>query len=123
MAIERVTDSREVRPGYGRRLQRDKRRCTKAPLHTPIWTAYRTAFRQNLPRVAVAGPDTSNNLEWMTRFAADHAGDVTLLTSHYYVGGPPTDPAMTAEFLLRPGERFAHDCRKFVAVAQAACRP
>jgi hypothetical protein len=87
------------------------------------WTAFRAAFRKNLPEVAVAGPDTSNNLEWMKRFTAAHSQDVSLLTSHYYAGGPPSDPAMTPEFLLHPGARFDHDCLDFVRVAQAAGRP
>ena len=87
------------------------------------WTEFREAFRGKLPHVAVAGPDTSNKMDWFTSFAQQQAQQVTLLTSHYYAGGPPSDPTMTAVSLLSPGKRFNDLCRYPAGVARAASRP
>lgn len=87
------------------------------------WKAFRAAFHEKLPSIPVAGPDTAYNQEWFKRFSEDVPKDVVLLTSHYYVGGPPSDPKMTTEFLLQARERFQDSCVKALNSAKAAHVP
>ena len=53
-------------------------------------------------RAQFAGPDTDGKVDtWVLGYARRTKGDAFLLTSHYYGMGPASDPAMTAERLLR----------------------
>jgi len=87
------------------------------------WKAFRAAFHEKLPDVAVGGPDTAFNQDWVKQFLADEAKEVVMATSHYYPEGPPTDPHMTIDLLLHPGERFETSCRRAVDSAKAAGLP
>jgi hypothetical protein len=59
-------------------------------------------IRDKVPGAPFAGPDTDGRVAtWVKPFAERTKGDVVLLTSHYYGMGPASDPAMTAERLLR----------------------
>ncbi len=69
------------------------------------WNEFYTAIRAQLPDVPIAGPDTSNP-KWNSRFAEDVGHKVVLQTSHFYAEGPPTDPRMTIDYLLHPGDRL-----------------
>lgn len=63
------------------------------------WVA---AIRAKVKHAEFAGPDTEGNVPtWVNGFARETRGDAPLLTSHYYGMGPASDPAMTAERLLR----------------------
>jgi len=58
--------------------------------------------RAKVPHAPFAGPDTEGKVEiWVKGFAKHAKRDAALLTSHYYGMGPASDPAMTAERLLR----------------------
>ncbi|MGB7267277.1 MAG: hypothetical protein WBC92_17305, partial [Terracidiphilus sp.] len=60
------------------------------------------AIREKVPRAQFAGPDTDGKVDtWVLGYARRTKGDAFLLTSHYYGMGPASDPAMTAERLLR----------------------
>jgi len=87
------------------------------------WKMFRAAFHEKLPQVAVAGPDTAFNQEWVKRFAHDVPKEVVLLTSHYYAEGPPTDPRMNIDLLLHPGARFDSSCGEALDSAKAAGLP
>jgi hypothetical protein len=87
------------------------------------WKTFRAAFHEKLPKVAVAGPDTAFNQEWVKKFTADVPKEVMLLTSHYYPEGPPTDPRMTIDLLLHPGERFDSLCRDALDSAKSVGLP
>jgi len=69
------------------------------------WNEFYAAIRAQLPGVPIAGPDTSDP-KWNSRFAEDAGHKVVLQTSHFYAEGPPTDPRMTIDYLLHPGERL-----------------
>jgi len=69
------------------------------------WNEFYAAIRAELPHVPIAGPDTSNP-KWNSRFAEDVGHKIVLQTSHFYAEGPPTDPRMTINYLLHPGERL-----------------
>jgi len=87
------------------------------------WKAFRAAFHQNLPQVAVAGPDTAFNQRWVKQFTQDVPKEVVMATSHYYPEGPPTDPKMTIDLLLHPGARFESSCREAIDSSKAAALP
>jgi hypothetical protein len=87
------------------------------------WKSFRAAFHAQLPAVAVAGPDTAYNHEWVSRFVKDVPKEVMLVTSHYYPLGPPTDPKMTIDLLLHPSDRFESSCHLPIESARAAGIP
>jgi hypothetical protein len=65
------------------------------------WKTFYDAIRARVPDAPFAGPDTAYGLEWMVPFADRFKDDVKFLSSHYYAEGPPTDPSMTIDRLLR----------------------
>ncbi len=69
------------------------------------WNEFYAAIRAELPNVPIAGPDTSNPM-WNVQFAKDVGRKIVLETGHFYAEGPPTDPRMTIDYLLHPGERL-----------------
>lgn len=69
------------------------------------WRRYSRAVRERVPRAPFAGPDTANS-EWLVSFAKEQKDEVAFLSQHYYAEGPPTDPSMTLERLLRPSPRL-----------------
>ncbi|HEY1809467.1 MAG TPA: hypothetical protein VGG42_12945, partial [Acidobacteriaceae bacterium] len=71
------------------------------------WRRYYEAIRQKVPNAPFAGPDTAFNNEWLVPFAKEFKSDVVFLSQHYYAEGPPTDPSMTIDRLLRPNPRLA----------------
>lgn len=79
------------------------------------WQSYFEAIRQKLPRAPFAGPDTAFNNEWLVPFARQFKSEAAFLSQHYYAEGPPTDPSMTIERLLRPNPALA---REFEGMAQ-----
>ena len=83
------------------------------------WRRYFHAVRRRLPHVPIAGPDTADDNQWLLRFAEEQRHDVAFLTQHYYAEGPPTDPSMTTERLLRASRKLA---AQFEAVAAARSR-
>ncbi|HTV60205.1 MAG TPA: glycosyl hydrolase family 79 C-terminal domain-containing protein [Verrucomicrobiae bacterium] len=66
------------------------------------WERFFRAVRTRVPNAPFAGPDTASNDEWLVPFAKRFKSDVRFLTHHYYAEGPPTDPSMTIQRLLRP---------------------
>ena len=82
------------------------------------WRQFYEVVHPRVPHAAIAGPDTSYQPEWMTRFAAEERAKIALLTGHYYAGGPPTDPKMTSEFLLLANPRQQDQVMKAVEIAR-----
>ena len=60
---------------------------------------YKAAVRAAVPHAAFSGPDDMADPAYLTRFAADEAADMDLLTLHYY-RGDARDKAVTLEQLL-----------------------
>lgn len=87
------------------------------------WKTFRAAFDDKLPGVAVAGPDTAWNPDWVKRFVQDVPKQVALATSHYYPEGPPSDPKMNIDLLLHPGARFNSSCGIPLNLSAAAGLP
>ena len=70
------------------------------------WQRFYQAIHARVPKAAFAGPDTASGNQWLVSFAKQFKQDVAFLSRHYYAEGPPTDPAMTIERLLKPNPRL-----------------
>ncbi len=70
------------------------------------WQRFYQAIRARVPNASFAGPDTAYNNEWLVPFAKQFRNEAAFLSHHYYAEGPPTDPSMTIERLLRPNPRL-----------------
>jgi hypothetical protein len=76
---------------------------------------YKAAIRALLPNAPFSGPDVIGNWNWITNFANAEAGDMKLLTHHYYRGSA-RDPASTEEKLLGHDDvwdKRLHDLQEF----------
>jgi hypothetical protein len=87
------------------------------------WKMFRAAFHEKLPEVAVAGPDTATNQAWVKQFTQEVPKEIVLVTSHYYPGGPPSNPRMNIDLLLHPGAGFDSSCREALDSAKAVSLP
>lgn len=67
------------------------------------WPIFRDAVKKAVPGAKFAGPDIAKELDWITHMAAAKP-DLVFLSGHYYAEGPPADPKMTLEFLLKRGK-------------------
>jgi hypothetical protein len=83
------------------------------------WRRYFAAVRARVPNAPFGGPDTATNSGWLAQFAKTFAGDVRLLSQHYYAEGPPSNPAMTISRLL---QTQSHPLDNLVAGMDAARR-
>jgi hypothetical protein len=70
------------------------------------WRRFYHAIRARVPNAPFAGPDTASNNQWLMPFAKQFKQEAALLSHHYYAEGPPTDPSMTIERLLKPNPRL-----------------
>jgi hypothetical protein len=70
------------------------------------WQHFFETIRARLPNAPFAGPDTAYNNEWLVPFAKQFKHEAVFLSQHYYAEGPPTDPSMTIERLLRPNPKL-----------------
>jgi hypothetical protein len=52
---------------------------------------------------------TAYNNEWLVRFLKQFNNEAVFLSQHYYAEGPPTDPSMTIERLLRPKPKLQEE--------------
>ncbi|HUO35608.1 MAG TPA: hypothetical protein VMU43_11515 [Candidatus Acidoferrum sp.] len=70
------------------------------------WQNFFQAIRARLPKAPFAGPDTAYNNEWLVPFVERFKSDIRFVSSHYYAEGPPTDPSMTIDRLMRPSSKL-----------------
>ena len=70
------------------------------------WQHFYEAIRARVPTAPFAGPDTAYNNDWLVPFAKQFKREAMFLSQHYYAEGPPTDPSMTIERLLRPNPKL-----------------
>ncbi len=87
------------------------------------WTAYAEAIAARVPGAHFGGPDVGSSSNWITRFGNEVAPELrarlTTLTGHYYAEGPPNDPSMTTERLLKGNPKIAGSMAEIEAVARA----
>ena len=77
------------------------------------------AVKKAVPGARFAGPDIAKEYDWVTKMA-DKQPDIEFLSGHYYAEGPPADPKMTLEFLLKRGKDPA--AYGEIAIVQAATK-
>jgi len=70
------------------------------------WQRFYQVIRARVPNARVAGPDTAYNNQWLAPFARQFKHEAVFLSRHYYAEGPPADPSMTIERLLKPNPRL-----------------
>lgn len=92
--------------GSATQIEADKKPLWGYDLFLEKWQAMYKAVHARVPNAPIAGPDSAYKPDWGPRFVNDTKGLVSLLTSHYYAEGPPSDPRMTIDYLLHPGKRL-----------------
>ncbi|MGZ3751569.1 MAG: glycosyl hydrolase family 79 C-terminal domain-containing protein [Mucilaginibacter sp.] len=66
------------------------------------WNSYFTAIRALSPQAVFAGPDVSYNSVWISSFAENEHGNISLLDGHHYNTGPASSPSITYKTILAP---------------------
>ncbi len=87
------------------------------------WQHFYQTVRARVPNAPFAGPDTAYNNEWLVPFAKQFKQEAVFLSQHYYAEGPPTDPAMTIERLLRPNPKLHDEFEGMKATMQESGLP
>jgi hypothetical protein len=70
------------------------------------WQTFQAAVNRAVPGARFAGPDIAKEYEWVTKMAEKNP-PIEFLSGHYYAEGPPADPKMTLEYLLKRGRNPA----------------
>jgi hypothetical protein len=86
------------------------------------WKKYADAVRKRTPSAPLGGPDIGNHPAWVDSFAED-VPYAKLLTSHYYAEGPPTDPKVNIDRLLRPHPKNEVNMKALVALSDRVHMP
>jgi len=73
------------------------------------WKHFYDVIRARVPDAPFAGPDTAYNNSWLVPFAKQFKKEAQFLSQHYYAEGPPTDPSMTIERLLKPNPKLQEE--------------
>jgi hypothetical protein len=73
------------------------------------WKHFYDVIRARVPNAPFAGPDTAYNNSWLVPFAKRFKREAKFLSQHYYAEGPPTDPSMTIERLLKPNPKLEQE--------------
>jgi hypothetical protein len=87
------------------------------------WQHFYQTIRARLPNAPFAGPDTAYNNEWLVPFARQFKQEAVFLSQHYYAEGPPTDPSMTIERLLRPNPKLQDEFEGMKTTVQESGLP
>lgn len=82
------------------------------------WRRFQDAVKQAVPSARFAGPDIAKEYDWITKMA-EKRPDIDFLSGHYYAEGPPANPKMTLEYLLKRG---ADPASEEFAIVLAATR-
>lgn len=87
------------------------------------WQHFYQTIRAGVPNAPFAGPDTAYNNAWLVPFAKQFKREAVFLSQHYYAEGPPTDPSMTIERLLRPDRKLQDEFEGMKATMQESGLP
>lgn len=74
-------------------------------LYHALYLDYKTGIRAVLPNAPFSGPDTTGDWTFLTNFVHDEAGDMKLLTHHYYCSDAH-DPKASIDKMLTHDARF-----------------
>ena len=86
------------------------------------WLVFAQAILARVPQARFGGPDVAGSSDWITRFGERVPdllpGKLAALSGHYYASGPPDDPRVNIEHLLRPTPSIAANMQRIEAVAK-----
>ena len=74
-----------------------------------LWKHFYDVIKARVPNAQFGGPDTAYNNSWLVPFAKQFKKEASFLSQHYYAEGPPTDPSMTIERLLKPNPKLQEE--------------
>jgi hypothetical protein len=93
------------------------------PNYLEEWTHFADAISQRVPQAKFGGPDVGNSSDWIMKFVSGAAKNLgsrcAAVTGHYYAEGPPDDPKVTTERLLRTNPGIA---KRTQAIVDAAAK-
>lgn len=101
----------------------------RGPFRPPAWDfasylkeykEWHAAIIRAVPHIPFAAPDTASSIEWVERMAEDAAGQVQLLTTHYYRANQTRG---TVEELLIPDPRLKNVLMRLRTVYQQSGVP
>lgn len=74
------------------------------------WIEIARAVQKACPNASFGLPDVASDISWLTEIAERWPSlpdkpRVTTLSHHYYAGGPPANPELTAQSLLKPATK------------------
>jgi hypothetical protein len=85
------------------------------------WTACADAISGRVPDARFGGPDVARSSKWITQFipsaAARLGSRLVAASGHYYAEGPPDDPRVTTERLLRTNPEISASARMIADLA------
>jgi hypothetical protein len=89
------------------------------------WQEFFRAVRAEVPDAPFGAPDVANleATDWVVEFAEKTANEIVLLSGHYYAEGPPQDPRMTIERLLRRDPRLLKYTPQIMEASRKSDRP
>ncbi|HEV2133584.1 MAG TPA: glycosyl hydrolase family 79 C-terminal domain-containing protein [Terracidiphilus sp.] len=131
-----VTEAKAVANALGRHLlaielgnEVDNYGRGRSPFRPPSWDyasylkeyqEWHAAIIRAAPQIPFAAPDTASSIEWVELMAKDSAGQVQLLTTHYYRSNRAHG---TAEELLLPDPRLKDVIMRLRTVSQQSGIP
>jgi hypothetical protein len=87
------------------------------------WTACAEAISSLVPHAKFGGPDVGASSDWIARFipaASKKLGDrLVAVTGHYYASGPPDDPRVTTENLLKTNPEIGQKAKEISDLASS----
>ena len=87
------------------------------------WTACAEAISNLVPDAKFGGPDVGASSDWIVRFipaASGKLGDrLVAVTGHYYASGPPDDPRVSIENLLKTNPEIGQQAKRISDLASA----
>ena len=80
------------------------------------------AILARVPDARFGVPDIASNSQWFSTIASRLADDplrphIACISHHYYIGGPPSNPEMTVDRILRPNPVVTRDAALVTAAA------
>jgi len=87
------------------------------------WRDFARAIRGRVPQAPLAAPDVASNTSWIASFAEQAKDQIVMLTGHYYAMGPPTNPSMNIDRLLKPSASLERNVPIVMKASRESRRP
>lgn len=87
------------------------------------WQRFADAITKRIPDAPLAGPDIAYKTDWVAGFAKAAGHRARFLSGHYYAEGPPTNPAMNIDRLLKPNPNLLRSMASFMDTSRESHLP